>query len=219
MYHPTSYLVDMVRKLTEEVTDLINDNVSLKQKIKNLYSLTEASPQALVSATHPVCGNVLLGRGQYPASAFSCASHSGLLCCSCTYRDDWLNCRTGMLPRPEFHPLGLQRYLILHSLIYSLMELSPSWEAANCAASQRFTEPEGSLSRSQESSTSPYPEPDRSKPYHPILSLQDPFKYCPPTYVLVFPVVSFFLDFPPISYMQSSSPHSCYMPCPSHPPW
>jgi hypothetical protein len=32
-------------------------------------------------------------------------------------------------------------------------------------------------------------------------------------------VVSFLLAFSPISYMQSSSPHSCYMPCPSHPPW
>jgi hypothetical protein len=28
----------------------------------------------------------------------------------------------------------------------------------------------------------------------------------PSTYVLVFPVVSFLLDFPPISYMHSSSP-------------
>jgi hypothetical protein len=31
-------------------------------------------------------------------------------------------------------------------------------------------EPEGSLSRSQEPSTGPYPEPDRSNLYHPILS-------------------------------------------------
>jgi hypothetical protein len=38
-------------------------------------------------------------------------------------------------------------------------------------------------------------------------------------YVLVFPVISFLLAFPPISYMHSSSPHSCYMPCPSQPPW
>jgi hypothetical protein len=32
-------------------------------------------------------------------------------------------------------------------------------------------EPEGSLLCSQEPSTGPYPEPDRSSPYHPILSL------------------------------------------------
>jgi hypothetical protein len=32
-------------------------------------------------------------------------------------------------------------------------------------------EPEGSLPRLQELSTSPYPEPHQSSPYHPILSL------------------------------------------------
>jgi hypothetical protein len=32
-------------------------------------------------------------------------------------------------------------------------------------------EPEGSLSCSQEPSTGPYPEPDQSSPYHPILFL------------------------------------------------
>ena len=39
-----------------------------------------------------------------------------------------------------------------------------------------------------------------------------------PTYVLVFLVVSFLLPFPPVSYMHSSSPNSCYISCPSHPP-
>jgi hypothetical protein len=37
--------------------------------------------------------------------------------------------------------------------------------------SQNFTEPDGSLSCSQEPSTSSYPEPDQSSPYHPILFL------------------------------------------------
>jgi hypothetical protein len=36
-------------------------------------------------------------------------------------------------------------------------------------------EPESSLPFSQESSTLPYPEPDKSSQYHPILSLEDPF--------------------------------------------
>jgi hypothetical protein len=36
-------------------------------------------------------------------------------------------------------------------------------------------EPEGSLPLSQEPFTGPYPEPDRSNSYHPILSLKDPF--------------------------------------------
>jgi hypothetical protein len=57
----------------------------------------------------------------------------------------------------------------------------------------------------------------QSTPFHPI-SLR-PILIYPPTYVLFFLVVSFLLASPPISYMHSSSPHSCYMPCPSHPPW
>jgi hypothetical protein len=34
---------------------------------------------------------------------------------------------------------------------------------------------EDSLPYSQQPSTSPYPEPDKSNPYHPILFLQEPF--------------------------------------------
>jgi hypothetical protein len=53
------------------------------------------------------------------------------------------------------------------------MTLSPSWEAASCAATQEFPnilkEPESSLPRSQEPSTGPYLEPDESNPYHTIL--------------------------------------------------
>jgi hypothetical protein len=37
--------------------------------------------------------------------------------------------------------------------------------------SQNFMEPESSSPYSQEPSTGPYPEPHRSSPYHPILSL------------------------------------------------
>jgi hypothetical protein len=67
-------------------------------------------------------------------------------------------------------------------------------------------EPEGSVPNSQELSTCSYPEPDQSSPYHPIPPLQVPFYYYPPTYVLVFLVVSFPLAFPPIIYTRSSSP-------------
>jgi hypothetical protein len=40
---------------------------------------------------------------------------------------------------------------------------------------RHFMEPEGSLPCSQEPSTGPYSEPDQFNPYHPILSLEDPF--------------------------------------------
>jgi hypothetical protein len=51
--------------------------------------------------------------------------------------------------------------------------LSHSWSWALLEKpSQYFMEPEGSLPCSQEPSTGPYPEPDQSNPYHPIISLQ-----------------------------------------------
>jgi hypothetical protein len=65
--------------------------------------------------------------------------------------------------------------------------------------SQHFMKPEGSLPCLQEPSTGPYPQPDQSSTYHPILS-KIHFN-SPPTYVLVFLVVSFLLAFPPISYI------------------
>jgi hypothetical protein len=55
------------------------------------------------------------------------------------------------------------------------MELSLSSEAASCAASQEspsiLMEPESSLAYSQEPFIGPYPQPDQSNPYPPILSL------------------------------------------------
>jgi hypothetical protein len=80
----------------------------------------------------------------------------------------------------DFHSSNCEQWCLLGSvtvrlhtmLTYLRTELSPSSEAANCAAIQKipsnFKEPEGS---SQEPSTGPYPEPVRSSPYHPILSL------------------------------------------------
>jgi hypothetical protein len=79
-------------------------------------------------------------------------------------------------------------------------------------------EPEGSLPHSQEPFIDPYPEPDHSSPHHPILFLHDPFQYYPLIYDFVL-VASLSLW---LSHQQPICipllPHSCYMPCPSHPP-
>jgi hypothetical protein len=73
------------------------------------------------------------------------------------------HCRLLLLP-----PAPILNLLLLKLLI----ELSPSWGQANCAATQEFPqhfmEPEGSLPWSQEPSTGPYPEPYQSNPYNPI---------------------------------------------------
>jgi hypothetical protein len=80
----------------------------------------------------------------------------------------------------DTHFESFMDYNLLHVflLTYLRTELSPSWEAANCAAIQKipnnFKEPEDSSLCSQEPSTGPYPKPVRSSPSLPILSLQDP---------------------------------------------
>jgi hypothetical protein len=79
--------------------------------------------------------------------------------------------------------------------------------------SHRFMKPESSLPCSQDHSIGSYLEPHKTSPYHPFLSV-----YYPPPYVLLFLALSIFLAVAPISYMYFSSPQSCYMPCPSHPP-
>jgi hypothetical protein len=61
----------------------------------------------------------------------------------------------------------------------SLLELSPSWEAANPAATQELPRnlwnPKVHYRVHKSLHTDPYPEPDQSNPYHPILSFEDPF--------------------------------------------
>jgi hypothetical protein len=78
--------------------------------------------------------------------------------------------------------------------------------------SQHFIEPVGLLHHSKELSTSPFPESDKSSPYHSNESIQDPSYYHLPTYVLIFLVVFFPLAFPSITYMRSSSPFRATYP-------
>jgi hypothetical protein len=79
--------------------------------------------------------------------------------------------------------------------------------------SQHFMETKGSLPHSQELSTCPYPEPDQSCPYHPILSARSIKRLSTHSIVVSFP-----LAFPPITYKRSFLPYSCYIFCSSHPP-
>jgi hypothetical protein len=68
---------------------------------------------------------------------------------------------------------NMSRDTSMHLLPYC-MKLCPSWEAANCAATQELPNilwkpKEGSLPWSQEPSTRPYPQSDQFSPQHPIL--------------------------------------------------
>jgi hypothetical protein len=58
-----------------------------------------------------------------------------------------------------------------HSLTHEAEPFLRSYQLCSYSStSQHFMEPEGSLRCSREPSTSPYTEPYRSSPYHPILS-------------------------------------------------
>jgi hypothetical protein len=60
----------------------------------------------------------------------------------------------------------------IHSLTHGAEPFLRSCQlCSHSRTSQRFMEAEGSLPRSQEPSTGPYPEPDRSNPSHPFISL------------------------------------------------
>jgi hypothetical protein len=103
-------------------------------------------------------------------------------------------------------------------LAYLLMELSPYWRAANSAATQEFP----SILWNPKVHYRVHKSPPLSLSWatliqsHPI-SLRFILILSTP-YAMVYPVFSVLLAFPQMSYMHASSLHSCYMPCPPHPP-
>jgi hypothetical protein len=102
-----------------------------------------------------------------------------------------------------------QQLLSQGAVTYLLTELSPSWRAANCAATQELPSILWNPKVQYRVHRSPplvlsWAISIQSTPSQPI-SLRS-ILILSTTYVLVFPVVSFLLAFPPISYMHSSSP-------------
>jgi hypothetical protein len=63
------------------------------------------------------------------------------------------------------------RHVLTYLLTYGAQPFLRSCQlSSHSRTSQHFLEPAGSLPCPQELSTGPYPEPDRSSPYNPILS-------------------------------------------------
>jgi hypothetical protein len=84
------------------------------------------------------------------------------------------------------------------------MEMSPSWGAANCAATQEFPRNVWDLKVHHHIQKNP--------PLVPNLSQTDPVHTTP-----LYLSISHLCLGHPIGI--PLCPHSCYMPCPSHPPW
>jgi hypothetical protein len=81
-------------------------------------------------------------------------------------------CETNLLELPSHSSYRKVRIFQVHSLILGAEPFLRSRQLCSYSrTSQHFMEPEVSLSRSQEPSTGPYPEPDGSNPYQPVLSL------------------------------------------------
>jgi hypothetical protein len=81
----------------------------------------------------------------------------------------WSDGRSGKLKTSQKrHPITLISPQRTNS-----MELSPSWEAASCAATQEFSNIlcNQKVNLPCSPSTAPYPEPDQSSPYHPFIPL------------------------------------------------
>jgi hypothetical protein len=95
------------------------------------------------------------------------------------------------------------------------MELSPSWEAANCVATQELPSIlwNPKVHYRYHKGSPLVPGPDRSSPYHPYpISLRPILTLSTHLCLGVLSGLSFWL-----SHQYPS--HLCHMPCPSHSPW
>jgi hypothetical protein len=103
------------------------------------------------------------------------------------------------------------------------MKLSRSWKEANCASAQEHPNILWNLNVYYHVQESPplFPILSQIKPTYTTLSCLTKIHLNiihPPT-SWVFLVVSFLLALSPICIPPAPLPHSCCMPCPSHPPW
>jgi hypothetical protein len=109
-----------------------------------------------------------------------------------------------------------------HSLTPKAKPYLKSQFCSYSRASQYFMEPKGSLLCSQEPSTDPYPEPDQSNPYHPILSriylnnVHRPTSWSSQWFLPFWISYQYPICILLLLLLLLLLLHLCYMPCPPH---
>ena len=113
-------------------------------------------------------------------------------------------------PREKIIHIHLLTYLlyVAESFLRIWLVLSWSTNSPHCMEPRRFVTPFTSALHLSLS--------DRSSSFLHIAIPEDPSSYFPPIYSRVFQVISFPRVSRPKPCIQLSSPHTCYMPCPSH---
>jgi hypothetical protein len=71
----------------------------------------------------------------------------------------------------DFDEMFIQFFIKFVNTLVAELSLRRRQSPSYLRILQHFMEPEGSLPCSQEPAIGPYPQPDQSGPYHPILSL------------------------------------------------